>query len=67
MFKYLISIIILFFSLAAIGQEVIYEEHFVGGKTQLDWEPFPVFNPQSVEAKQSETAPDGDNGIGVPS
>lgn len=43
----------------------IFRDNFSDGDPELRWSFFPYFNLDNLEGVRDETAPDGDNGIGV--
>ena len=49
----------------AHAQSAGFADSFGGGSTELDWQAYPWFGGQPLQAATSEDAPDGDGGIGV--
>lgn len=43
----------------------IFTDGFAGGRTHLEWRPYPPFDGGAVEGRTVESAPDGDGAIGV--
>lgn len=42
-----------------------FEDGFAGGETQLSWQSHPLFDGGPLQAEATDSAPDGDGGIGV--